>query len=66
MFRWIGLALAVVAVLALLWNAGENHYRACVDRSSVHAEGDLFQSNSSLSPALEVSREASGCSRWPW
>lgn len=36
---WVALAVAALIALALLWSAGEAHYRACVTAVEVRTQG---------------------------
>jgi hypothetical protein len=59
--------LAVIAA-ALLWSAGEQHYRACVETRFVTGAGgsDTGVRFTDEPPAPLGSVSVSGCDRWPF
>jgi hypothetical protein len=57
-------ALLVVAVSALLWQAGESHYRSCVEKAVVTS--GISTGSGFLGPTEETRRRIDGCGRLPF
>jgi len=78
--KWLAVAVAVVAVAALLWGAGEWHYRSCVHAAKARhpivitevpirpTPGSYFgpATRNVTSGEEAQNRAIDGCSRLPW
>jgi hypothetical protein len=72
--KWAGLALAVAILGALLWNAGELHYKGCVEAAKTappRLQGNPFNDplfNDRRGGGIDQSAlraRVKGCSRLP-
>jgi hypothetical protein len=60
--KWAALALATVAVLALVWIAGEVHYDACVNAAAKQRQ----VATETQSFLTDYNARIKGCSRLPF
>ena len=70
MNRFLLMVAVLVLLVTLAWNAGEQHYRGCVDAAMARTEGVHIPPAIDQATGAEVSggpriKAVKGCSRWP-